>query len=174
VPPSQSLDIPFTVAVPAAVPASGSFWSMVMVETVPRGSAQSSLAPPDPKKGTITIAARFRSAVQIVTNIGNDLKRDAQFEAPTALVAKDSSRGLQFDLRNTGTIAFMPTFTVELYAEDGTHVNTFTTVRELTYPGNSFRQQFNFGRLPAGKYRTIVTMDAGESAVFGAQYTFRF
>jgi hypothetical protein len=171
--PGATLDVPFTVAVPATLPAPGSYWSMVMVEPVPRGTPESSLAPPD-RNHTLTITARIRSAVQIVSNVGDNLKRDAQFEAPQALVTKDSSRGIQVDLRNTGTIAFVPIFTAELYASDGTHLHTLSAVRELTYPGHSLRQQFDFGKLPAGKYRAVVTVDAGENAVFGAQYTFTF
>jgi hypothetical protein len=173
VPPRQTLDIPYTVAIPDSLSATGSFWSMVMVETVPRGSAESSIAPAA-RQPTVAIASRFRYAIQVVTNIDSAITRDAQFLEPTALVTRDSSKGLQFDLKNTGNLAFVPKFTVELYAMDGTHVNTFTALRELTYPGNSFRQQFNFGRLAHGKYRTIVTLDAGNDALFGAQYTFTF
>jgi hypothetical protein len=170
VPPNASLDVPFTVAVPSTVPLSGSYWSMVMVETVPRGSRESALPGRTPQQ-TMGITVRFRYAVQIVTHVGGDVKRDAKFEAPTVQIAADSSRELQFDLKNTGNLSFTPAFTVELYAEDGSHVKTLKATREITYPGGSLRQRFPLGKLPRGKYRAMVTVDVGEDAVFGAQYT---
>jgi hypothetical protein len=174
VPPGQSVDVPFTVTVPAADSLLGSYWSMVMVETVPRGTVESGLAATPPRPGTFTIATRFRYAVQIISNVGTGGRRDARFEAPGALSAKDSSKALRFDLRNTGTLAFAPSFTLELYADDGAHVKTLTAVREMTYPGMTLRQLFDLGRLKAGRYKAIVTADTGGDAVFGAQYAFTF
>ena len=48
-----------------------------------------------------------------------------------------------------------------------------SAVREITYPGTSLREQFDLGTLPAGRYRALVTMDAGHDAVFGGQYTLK-
>jgi hypothetical protein len=176
IPPYQIAQVPYTVRVPSGSPLSGTYWSLVMVEAVPRGSAESGL--PTPPRGraqgpAVGVSMRFRTAVQIVTDIDIAAKRDVKFGAPAVLVAKDSSQALQFDLQNTGNLAFGPVFTVEVYAADGSHVKTLTARRAIIYPGTSIRQQFVLGRLPAGKYRTIVTVDAGGTTVFGAQYAFR-
>lgn len=168
VPPNQTLTIPYTVALPTGDSLSGSYWSMVMVEAVPRGGPESSL--PGPKPGQLGITTKFRYAAQIITDIRAGASRDAKFEAPSSVIAKDSTRALTFDLRNTGTLAFAPQFKLELYAEDGRYVKTLTGLREMLYPTHSLRQQFILGKLPAGNYRAVITVDAGEGAVFGAQY----
>ena len=140
-----------------------------MAEAVPRGSAESSTGPTRP--GQMTLSARMRYAVAVITDVPVDLKRLVEFDAPSVLVDKDSAKALQFDLKNTGNVAFHPVVALELYAEDGTRVKTLSSAREMSYPGTSFRQRFDLGRLRRGKYRAIVTVDTGEDALFGAQYT---
>jgi hypothetical protein len=169
VPPSAELTIPFKVTVPSAGALSGSYWSLVMVEGVPRGSAESSTGRTAPSQ--LTISSRIRYAVAIITDVPVGLKREAAFDAPSILVQKDSTKSLQFDLRNVGNVAYHPVVALELFAEDGTRVKTLSAIREMSYPGTSFRQRFDLGRLPRGKYRAIVTVDTGDDALFGAQYT---
>ncbi|MEX2153991.1 MAG: hypothetical protein WD825_11680 [Gemmatimonadaceae bacterium] len=174
VPPNQTLNIPFTVTVPAGQPLSGSYWSLVMVEGVPRGSAESSSGPPPSRPGQMTFSTRTRYAVAIITDVPIDARRNAEFAAPTVVGAQDSAKVLQFDVKNTGNVAFHPIVSVELYAADGTHVKSLSAPREMSYPGTSLRHRFELGRLPRGRYRAIVTVDAGDDALFGAQYTLNF
>lgn len=168
VPPNQQMSVAFTVAVPAGDSLSGSYWSMIMVEGVPRGAPESSM--PGAKQGQLGIITKIRYAAQIITDLRAGAKRDARFEAPNSVIAKDSTRALTVDLRNTGTLAFEPRFKLELYTEDGTHVRTMSGLREMLYPAHSLRQQFILGKLPGGNYRAVITVDTGEGAVFGAQY----
>jgi hypothetical protein len=167
VPPNQQLSVPFTVKVPADS-LIGSYWSMVMIEGVPRGAPESSL--PGAKQGQLGLTTKIRYAAQLITDIRAGAARDAQFAAPRSVIAKDSTRALSFDLRNTGTLAFVPQFKLELYTEDGRHVKTMTGLREMLYPTHSMRQQFVLGKLPMGNYRAVITVDTGDGAVFGAQY----
>lgn len=173
IPPRSSKEVTLTVTVPTGQPLSGSYWSMVMVEGVPRGSAESVL--PAAKRNTVQAAflTRIRYAVQIVTHVGAAMKPEAKFAAPGVAISKEGSRILHFDVINTGLHSFFPAFTLELYAQDGTRVKTASATREITYPGTSLRQQFDLGAVPAGTYRALVTMDAGSNAVFGAQYTLK-
>jgi hypothetical protein len=170
-PPNASLTVSFNVSVPSNQSLSGSYWSMVMIEGVPAGSPGSNL--PGAKQGQLGLITKIRYAAQIVTDIKPGATREARFEAPANLLAKDSTRAFQFDLKNTGTLAFVPRFTLELYGADGSHVKTLAAERELLYPTTSLRQRFVLGRLPAGSYRAVVTVDAGEDAVFGAQYNLK-
>lgn len=172
VPPGATIEIPYAVVVPANDSLSGSYWSMVMIETVPR-DADSAAAPLAARAARVSLHTRFRYAVQLVTTVGDRATRAARFEAPTVLTAQDGTRALQFELHDTGEVAFAPTFTLDLYADDGSHVRTLTANGDLTYPGMAVRQLFALGALPAGQYKAIVTADAGNGAVFGAQYTFR-
>lgn len=177
VPPNQTIEVPYTVSVPAGQLLSGTYWSLIMVEAIPRGSPESAVQPSARRETqrALGVTMRFRTAVQIVTDIEAAARRDVRFEAPQVFSAtKDSTKALQLDLHNTGTLAFSPLFTVELYGQDGAHVKTVTARRPIIYPGTSLRQQFDLGRLPAGKYKAVVTVDAGGNAVFGAQYAFTF
>ena len=175
-PPNQTVEVPYTVSVPAG-PLVGTFWSLVMVEAIPRGSPESAIraGAQTPAPRTLGITMRFRTAIQMVTDIEAGATREVKFETPQVFAAtQDSAKGLQVDLRNTGTLAFSPLFTLELYGADGAHVRTVTARRAIIYPGTSLRQLFDLGRLAAGKYKAVVTVDAGANAVFGAQYSFTF
>jgi hypothetical protein len=173
IPPRSSREVSFTVAVPAGRVLSGTYWSMVMVEGVPRGSAESTLPSVAGQNVQATVLARIRYAVQVVTHVGAEIRPDAKFEAPGLRVTQEGTKVLQLDVRNTGLRSFFPVFTLELYAQDGTRVKSASASREITYPGTSLRQQFDLGALPAGTYRALVTMDAGGNAVFGGQYTLK-
>jgi urease gamma subunit len=173
IPPRSSREVTVTVAVPATLPLTGTYWSMVMVEGVPHGSGESTLPTVARQKVQAAVVARIRYAVQIVTHVGADARREARFEAPTVRATADGTKLLQVDVVNTGVRSFVPALALELFAQDGTRVKTASAAREITYPGTSLRQQFNLGPLPSGTYRALVTLDAGADAVFGAQYTLK-
>jgi hypothetical protein len=171
VPPNQTVEIPYAVRVPVGQHLSGTYWSMLMIEGLPPGSEESGMPAAGPR-ATVGLSVSFRTAVQIATHIDSGAIRDAKFDTPR-VSNEPGTTALQFELRNTGNRGFSPDFRLELYADDGSHVKTLTARRGLCYPGMSLRQRFDLGRLPAGKYRAIVTADAGGDAVFGAQYTFK-
>jgi hypothetical protein len=171
VPPNQTVDVRYTVTIPSTATLSGTYWSVLMVEGIPRGSAESGLDPGQSKQRTLGLRVRFRSAVRVVTHIDTDIKRDIRFEAPT-IVNTDVGKELQVDVVNTGNRGFLPLFRLELYSEDGTHVKTVSEQGATSFPGMSIRQRFDIHSVPSGRYRAIVTVDAGGDAVFGAQYSF--
>jgi Fn3-like domain (DUF1034). len=172
-PPRSSREVSFTVTVPADQSLSGSYWSMVMVEGVPRGSSESTLPAGKTSKVQTAVVAHVRYAVQIITQVGASVKPVATFEAPAVHAAPDGTKKLQVDLVNSGRRSFAPSFVLELYAQDGTHVRSVAATREILYPGTSLRQHFALGALPSGTYRALVTLDAGDDTVFGAQYTLK-
>lgn len=169
VPPKSTRTVSFTVSVPTDAALRGTYWSMLMVEGVPRGSAASA-HPSAHRQVEVGITARIRYAVQIVTDVGPTVTPEAKFASPVVYALANGSRVLQFDLQNTGIRGFMPVFTVELYDAQGNRITTAKAPREMTYPGDSLRQRFDLGRVPPGRYRAIVTMDAGDDVVLGAQY----
>jgi hypothetical protein len=173
IPPRSSRQITFDVTVPAGQPLSGSYWSMVMVEGVPRGSGESTLPAGSTRKVQAAVVTRIRYAVQMITQIGAATKPVARFEAPAVQAAADGTKALQVDIANTGIRSFTPAFTLEVYAEDGTRVTSSAASREVLYPGTSLRQRFTLGTLHPGTYRALVTLDAGDDTVFGAQYTLK-
>jgi hypothetical protein len=173
IPPRSSREVSFSVTVPTGSTLAGTYWSMVMVEGVPRGSSESTLPDVAHHKVQAAVVARIRYAVQIVTHVGGDARVQAKFEAPAVHASADGTKVLQLDVLNTGVRSFTPAFALELFAQDGTRVKAASAAREITYPGTSIRQQFNLGALPPGTYRALVTLDAGADAVFGAQYTLK-
>ena len=173
VPPHSTREVAFTVTVPSGRPLSGSYWSMVMVEGVPRGSAESTLPGRPSRQVQTAVVARIRYAVQIVTQVGAPTRPIASFAAPAVHSAAGGTKELQVDVANGGIRSFAPAFTLEVYASDGTRVARTAASREILYPGTSLRQRFNLGTLGAGTYRALVTLDAGDDAVFGAQYTLK-
>lgn len=170
IPPGMTVDIPYNVLVPASSKA-GSYWSVVMIEEVAAGSPESSR--PAPKAGQLQVgfSSQLRAAVQIVTHVGQKGGFKATFESPKAQAVGDTA-SFTFDLRNTGETGFRPALTLELYAEDGSHVKTLKATRGLTLPGFTIRQRFELGRLAKGRYRAIVTADLGDGTVLGARYSF--
>jgi hypothetical protein len=173
IPPLSSRDVTFHVAVPLAGSLSGTYWSMIMVEGVPRGSGESNLPSTGRQEVRAAVVTRVRYAVQVATHVGAATKPAATFAAPAVHVAADGAKVLQFDVANTGIRSFAPAFTLEVYSADGARVKSASPSREMLYPGTSLRQHFDLGTLPAGTYRALVTLDAGENTVFGAQYTLK-
>jgi hypothetical protein len=172
-PPRSRREVTFTVTVPAEQSLSGSYWSMVMVEGVPHGSSESTLPVPGRSRVQAAVVTRTRYAVQIITQVGAPIKPVATFDAPAVHAAKDGTKELQLDLVNTGIRSFAPSFTLEVYTQDGTRVTSAAASREMLYPGTSLRQHFVLRALPSGTYRALVTMDAGDDTVLGAQYTLK-
>jgi hypothetical protein len=174
VPARQVMELAYSVSVPNT-PLSGSYWSMVMVEVVPRDSPASSMRGSNSTRPQFGVVTQLRQAVTVATTIETGARREARIEAPVAQVARtDSAHALQIDIRNTGNQAYAPKVRLDLYGPSGANVKSVSITREHVFPGNSIRETFPLGRLPHGKYRAIVTVDAGAGSVFGAQYAFTF
>lgn len=172
IPPGQSVDVPYNVAVPDNPTVAGTYWSVVMVEAIQPGSAESAQPGTKTTDFRVGIVPVFRTAVQIVTHVGPPTARSAKFETTKIQTVGDTATTLEFDLRNTGDLSFRPGITVELYSDDGTHVGTQKSDKGMTYPGLAVHQRFNLGRLRRGRYRAVVTADLGDGTVVGARYSF--
>jgi hypothetical protein len=83
-------------------------------------------------------------------------------------------RVLSLVVGNTGERALRPLVSLELYAGNGRVVATRKTQRGLIYPGSSVRQEFVLTGVPAGAYRALIQVDAGEDDVFALQSDVKF
>jgi hypothetical protein len=174
-PPQGMTSINYTVTIPpaAAVELVGTYWSMLMVEGIPKGSPESSL-PTERKKAEMGITQTIRYGIQIATHIARTGTKNIRF-VNAQLVSKEEKDGrlLQVDIENTGEVGIRPEVYVELFNEQGSSVGKFQGVRYRLYPATSVRQSIDLSSVLKGTYKALVVVDAGGDDVFGAQYTLK-
>lgn len=170
IPPGQSVTIQYAVAVPKTGPAlTGTYWSMLMVETVSPGS-------PDAPRGAVVepqlgLRTRMRYGTQIATHLsGTGLMELAFNNIVVTGPSPDREATLSLDVSNPGERGARPKMTLELYDSAGRLAGKFDQQRGLLYPGTSLRQQFQLGALRRGTYKAIVLADAGGDDIFVGQY----
>jgi hypothetical protein len=169
VPAGGQASVAYTVSVPRGAALSGTYWSMVMVET----------AAPEPPAGAaarrdarvqVGVRTAMRYGVQLSTTVRGTGTPRAAFASPRAAV-HGGRRTLGFDVVNDGEVAYRPRLRLELFDGEGNPRGRWEAARGLMYPGTSVRQSFDLGALPAGRYQAMVVADAGGESVFGARYT---
>ena len=168
VPPRSEVTVPYSVKVPANDSLKGTYWSAIMVE----GAEQA----PTPTTGRggqaqVGIGSIIRYAIQVATHIGASGTRTVRFEKP--LIGRTATGEATFDLDvvTSGERAVRPKLSVEVYDAQGAIQGKAKFDRGLVYPGSSFRQHFDFGKLPAGTYKAVVFADTGDQKVFASQFT---
>lgn len=167
IPPGGKATISYTVRVPEKPALRGTYWSTIMVEEI-RATDGTSNA-----RRSVGIQTVMRLGVQVATHVGGAGEIRVGFDSVRASSAAER-RSLSLDFVNAGTRAARLLMSVELFDAAGRPVRKAEQQRGLLYPGNSARQQFDFGALPAGEYTAVVTADGGGDELFGAQYTIRF
>jgi hypothetical protein len=170
VPAGATVPVSYSVSVPTADSLRGSYWSVLMVEGVPAADADASR--PKAERPSLGLVMLTRYATQISTTVGSGEPKIAFDSVVTS--SPNGGRGLRFDVLNTGDVAMRLRMSVELYSEAGALVATAEQQRGLVYPGMSFRQTFDFGQLPSGAYRAVVSADAGLEELFGSQFRIRY
>jgi hypothetical protein len=173
VPPKQSYPLRYTIEVPAGADSlSGSYWTIVMVEPVQRGSAESSIGTRAGEDVGVRISQRFRYGVQVVAHIGTTGDRNLEVSS-AKLVREEEASSLHIAYSNTGTRAFRPAVWMEIYDSKGAQVDKVEGHSPLMYPASSTTNRLE---LPAGmaegKYTALVILDGGEDALFGTQIDF--
>lgn len=175
-PAMSTLTVNYTVTVPhdtSSRKLNGTYWSMLMVEGIPKGSAESSLPRKD-LKAQMGILQTIRYGIQVVTDIANTGSKQVQFLNTKLVATKDNTKALQVDIENTGDLGMRPDVSVELFDSAGVSRGKFSGIRYRIYPGTSVRQIIDLGNPSAGTYKALVVIDAGGDNIFGAQYTLKF
>ncbi|HEY6953572.1 MAG TPA: hypothetical protein VI758_14285, partial [Bacteroidota bacterium] len=152
----------------------GTYWSMLMVEGIQKGSAESALPQKD-KKAQMGIMQTIRYGIQIATTIAKTGTKMVRFVGATIVTKADGKKALQIDIENTGDLGMRPEMYVELLNDRGVSLGKFSGVRYRMYPGTSVRQLIDVSSVAKGSYKALVVVDAGgDDGVFGAQYTLKF
>lgn len=167
VPPRSELTVPYTVKVPASDSLNGTFWSAIMVEAAETAPAATS----GRGQAQVGLGHVIRYAIQVATHIGTTGSRTVKFEKPQVGRDAAGSATLDLDIVTTGDRAVRPKVSVEVYDGQGVLQAKGTQERGLVYPGSSFRQHFDFGKLAAGTYKAVVFADTGAQEVFASQFT---
>lgn len=173
VPPQSSMAVNYTVTVPANIkgePLVGSYWSMLMIEGIGKGSAESTL-PRDSSKTQMGIQQTIRYGIQLATHITQTGVKKISFLNAQLVTKEEGGKFLQVDIENTGNLGLRPEVYVELFDGSGASVGRYEGNRYRLYPGTSVRQMINLSKAPRGEFRALVVVDAGGDEVFGAQYT---
>jgi hypothetical protein len=173
IPPGESVPVTYRVEVPdsmdSGVPA-GTYWSMIMVEAVPKGSPESTI---DPETGEprYLVMQIMRYGIQVATHIEGTGASALSIANSELKLREDGSAALQVAVENAGDRLIRPDMWVELYDEEGNALGRFDGVQNRIYPQTSVRQEVGLGRLGPGTYRALVIFDGGGDNVFGAEYT---
>ena len=168
---SSQVELRYAAKLPDDPSLIGTYWSVIMVEVLPKTEA----APPGaPKKEpNLGITQVMRYAVQIVTHIGDTGSRKLKFIGTELLQEKDQ-KTFQVDVENAGERWLRTYSRLELYSQKGELVGKYEGERLRTYPGTSVRFKFDVSHITEGRYKALVMLDNKDSYVFGAQYTLDF
>lgn len=166
-PPGGTAAVAYSIQVPRSDTLSGSFWSLLMVESVEGGASGG-----QPGRPGVGIKPTVRYGIQVVSHVEETGTRKMSLVSG-ALAASDSGAALDLEIANVGSRATRFDVTTEIYDAEGVARGRFQQSRGLTYPGTSLMHRVELGRLPAGTYRAVVVIDAGDGALAGAHYTLR-
>ncbi|HET9424461.1 MAG TPA: hypothetical protein VFO55_03745 [Gemmatimonadaceae bacterium] len=169
VPPRSEVTVPYTVTVPASDSLRGTYWSTIMVE-----GAETAPAPSGRGQSQVGIGSIIRYAIQVATHVGAAGARTVKFENPVVGRTATGEATLDLVVVATGERAVKPKLSVEIYDEQGALKANGKQDRGLVYPGSSFNQHFDFGKLPAGTYKAVVFADTGDERVFATQFTIKY
>ncbi len=157
--PHTTSAVHFTVEVPGEADLLGSYWSMVMVEVVPRDSAE--LAPPAADEAALIsmqVKTVTRYGIQVVSHIGETGKVEVAFPE-TQLETVGDQRFLHVAMENLGERMVRARLWAELYDQEGQQVGVYEASRLRTYPGTSVRYSLDVSPVPPGAYKCLIVAE---------------
>jgi hypothetical protein len=174
-PPHGTAEVAYEVSVPSAAVladsagARGTYWSVMMVEPIARGSAESTLSAPDDQHA-FGVRQVTRFGVQIATHISTPSAPEIAV-ADANLVEDEAGRALSIDLKNVGAAMTRPKLQLEVYNADGEVALQTHAPESRLYPETSIRHRLPLDELPSGRYEALVVVNADGERVIGTQYT---
>lgn len=172
-PPRATVPVALAVSVPAEVggraPA-GSYWSMLMVEALPRGSDESTLAPAERGAYQFGVQERVRYGIQIATHVGALGAGEIRVVQAGLTAAEDGQRALEVDVENVGARMVDGRVYLDVFDAAGAAQGRIEGTQARLYPGTSFRHRVALDGLAPGTYEALLVIDGGEAGVFAAQY----
>lgn len=170
IPPNGNVTVSYEVSVPASAEP-GTYWSMLMVESIDPTSAESTLGDEPPAEREMGFRQVTRYGVQLATHVDESrAEANVEFSGVTLVAGEDGRTVFQADIVNTGSRMIRPEVYLRLFNAQGAEFGPFNGTLYRMYPGTSVRQRLELVDVPAGAYQAILIVDAGDDAVFGGQF----
>ena len=164
----ESYTVRYTLKVPEDSTLAGTYFSMLMVEPIPKTSGESSAY--DPEKTTLGVDTIMRYGIRIISHIEGTGTVQPQIVA-TELVQDEGSLYLSLDILNSGTQFIKVSSWAELYTEDGELVGKFEGRRSSIFPDSLKNFRIELTEVGKASYIALVVLDCGNNDVFGANFT---
>jgi hypothetical protein len=155
--------IQYRVEVPRRQLKEGTYWSILMVESVPELN-------PDVIEEGVGITTVMRYGIQMISHLGESGLRQVKF-VNTRLLSEDNTRILEVDIENTGERMLRPSVWVEFFHESGKSAGTYEGFAYRVYPGTSVRHRIELAGIEEGDYKALVVADCGDDDIFGINYS---
>lgn len=163
----ESYTVHFSITIPSDESLTGTYWSLLMVEGIPKESPESSNY--NPEEVNVGVQTILRYGVRMITHI--NYTGTITPEIISSRLEKEELRTYLFlDIANSGTRLFRVNFWAELYTEDGDFIGKFEGDKLAVFPGSSVRFRTDLTSAPKDKYLALVVLDCGENNVFGINY----
>lgn len=156
--PREEYALYYTVTVPASAVASGTYWTVIMVEGLEPIKVEESEG--------VKVNSVVRYAIQIVGDLGKldspklvfeDIKYDGTVNA----------KNLQFRIKNEGEFSAKTKIILEIYGATGEKLKTIEGLSKRIYPHLCNEFQIELADLQKGKYECVAIADNGKD-LFGA------
>lgn len=173
VPPDASIPVNYVVEVPPELNGKdlrGSYWSMIMIEGIPRSSPESVLTI-DGSSVKLGVRQVIRYGIQVATHIAGTGSSQLRITDPQVVSEPGEPPELLLDVHNDGDRMIRPQTWVEIYDAIGTAMGRFEGTASRLYPGTSVRERYVLDGLGAGEYKALVVFDSGGDSVDAASYT---
>jgi len=153
----------FRVDVPSENTLSGSYWSLLMIESIPEESPESSSGTSQTSIGILQV---IRYAFQMVTNISDTGNIKLKF-ADTKLQKEAGKIILAIDVESIGERTARVLLSCELYDNKGNLYKKIDGGSHRLHPGSSRKYELDLTDLPKNKYKALIVLDCGDENVFG-------
>jgi hypothetical protein len=173
IPPNQMEEVQYTVQVPSQTDDGapvGTYWSVVMIEPIAPGSAESTLEGESSEQHRFGVRQVTRFGVQVATHIRGTGSPNVEVLSANLQRQGETPR-LIVNLRNTGSTLARPSVQLEVYDASGEVALRTEAEPNRLYPGTSVRHTLDLSELGSGTYEALVLVDAGGDQVSGKQYT---
>jgi len=168
IPAGETYSARYSLTTPNDKSLGGTYWSMLMIEPIPKDSPESSGY--NPETVTVGITTVLRYGIRMITHFEGAEPAQPEIEN-AAVIREEDKRFLHVDITNAGNRLLRVDLWAELYTQDGEYVGNYPGEKLAVFPGSSIRFKVNLSKVPKNRYLALVVMDCGNNDVFGVQYT---